>query len=401
MYISSDRQQRYFPAIGRCRNHGGLSGMSIQAVVSGCVVLWEKYVSFRFLSASYFTPSVFIFYACGMSNLRKVHMPLFYRSSILIVLAMLAVLVGGLWFCDLRANPKQGNLSLGRFVFFVLCLTSICSLSAVCFWCRFRYYLPIHRLLKEIRQLRNGTRSEPIRVQKCHQVAPLIREYNRLFHALQNTREELACARHRVEQKIHDHTNQLQCNIRQLEKQADTDPLSGLTNRNRFQERLEEMFEDAKLHSSDLACLIFDIDHFKTVNDQLGHTVGDHIIAFVGQLLRASIRSGDLAARYGGDEFVLLLPGCGEQQAWAIAERIRLLFSRESSHLISKGTDVKLVSGEDPGAEPSNGSCYLSIGIATIWKNSPCSAGHLIELADQALYQVKQNGRNAVAACSC
>jgi len=335
-----------------------------------------------------------------MKGPRDIYLPLLYRSSTLIVLALLAVLTLGLLFCDLYAKG-QGVVSLGFNLLLTLCLTMVCSLVAVCIWCRFRYYLPIHRLLTEMRELRNGTRSEPIPALKSDLIAQVTREYNRLFHALEHTRRDLEHAQSLFERKVDDHTNKLQCNIRQLEKKADTDRLSGLANRNRFQERLEEMFEDAKLSSSDLACLIIDIDNFKTVNDQLGHTVGDNVIAFAGQLLRASIRTGDLAARYGGDEFILLLPGCNEKQARVIAERIRVLFSRESSHLIPQDSEKKSFSEEGSDDVSSNIGCHFSIGIATVQKNYPHSPKHLIELADQALYRVKQNGRNAVATCTC
>lgn len=336
-----------------------------------------------------------------MNDLKKVYFSLLYRSSTLIVLAMLAVLGAGLLFCELRAGQSDGGVSTGSLMVLTLFSASSCSLFAARLWCRVRHYVPMYHLLKEIRQLRNGTRSEPIRIRKNNLIGQLTREYNRLFHALGQTRVDLEHAKHLAERKIGDHTNQLKSNIRQLEKKADTDRLSGLANRNRFQECLEEMFEDAKLSSSDLACLIFDIDHFKAVNDRMGHTVGDQIITFIGQLLRASIRTGDLAARYGGDEFVLLLPGCNEKQAWEIAERIRVLFNRESSHLIPQDIEMKSFTGEDSDDEPSNSNCHLSIGIATVHKNYPHSSSHLIELADQALYRVKQNGRNAVAACPC
>jgi len=335
-----------------------------------------------------------------MKGSREIYLPLFYRFSTLIVLALLAVLALGLLLCNLYKNG-HGAVSLGSNLLLILGLTIAGTLFAACLWCRFRYYSPIHRVLTEMRELRNGTRSEPIPARKSDLIAQVTREYNRLFHALEHTRRDLEHVQSLLERKVDDHTNKLHCNIRQLEKKADTDRLSGLANRNRFQERLEEMFEDAKLSSSDLACLIIDIDNFKTVNDQLGHTVGDNVIAFAGQLLRASIRGGDLAARYGGDEFILLLPGCNEKQARVIAERIRVLFSRESSHLIPQDNEMKSFSQKDSDDVLSNIGCHFSIGIATVQKNYPHSPKHLIELADQALYRVKQNGRNAVATCTC
>ena len=335
-----------------------------------------------------------------MKGLKKVYLPLLYRPSTLIVLALLAVPALGLRFCDLYAKG-QGVVSLGSNLLLTLCLTMACSLLAICLWCRYRYYLPIQRLLTEMRELRKGTRSEPISTRKSDLIAQLTREHNRLFHALEHTRGDLEHAQSLFEREVDDRTSKLRCSMRRLEKKAATDRLSGLVNRNQFQEILLDMFEEAKLGSSDLACFLIDIDNFKAVNDRLGHAVGDDVIAFAGQLLRASIRTGDLAVRYGGDEFVLLLPGCNEKQARVIAERIRVLFSRESSHLIPQDIEMKSFSEEGSDDVPSNIGFHLSIGIATVQKNYPHSPQHLIELADQALYRVKQNGRNAVATCPC
>ena len=157
------------------------------------------------------------------------------------------------------------------------------------------------------------------------------------------------------------------------------DGLTGLYNRRYFDRHLSLMMERAREQQRDLALLILDIDFFKSVNDRFGHAVGDMVLKeFASRLLR-SIRGVDLACRFGGEEFVVLMPDTNQQRANAVAERIRSAIAEvEFSMENGLATDVT-----------------VSVGVAL---NNPAgdSPEHLLKRADRALYRAKETGRNRV-----
>src|SRR5256885_16433641 len=104
---------------------------------------------------------------------------------------------------------------------------------------------------------------------------------------------------------------------------AETDGLPGRANRRHFSRVLEQLFAEAQRYDKDLACVMIDLDGYKQVNDTLGHQVGDQLLVMAGKVISANMRKMDVAARYGGDEFVLLLPQAGAEEAANAATRIR------------------------------------------------------------------------------
>lgn len=165
---------------------------------------------------------------------------------------------------------------------------------------------------------------------------------------------------------------------RELEDLATRDQLSGVLNRRRFDEELASEYARARRYGHPLSLLVCDIDHFKRINDDLGHVTGDEVIAFLGDLLSEIKRGSDLAFRYGGEEFVLLLPETTAHNAAAVAERIRVQFAQRS---------------EDTSA----GRRTISIGVSdieTLGIKSPCD--FLFRSADIALYRAKTGGRDQV-----
>ena len=168
----------------------------------------------------------------------------------------------------------------------------------------------------------------------------------------------------------------LSSRMNELKHQSRTDPLTLLGNRRLFDDRLPIEFSQARGNNRPLSLLVLDIDHFKTYNDRLGHTLGDEAIKMVGGALRRYARKPVLACRYGGDEFCVILPGTSADTAAAIAERLRA--SVEASGSDERGITV-------------------SIGYASLAGDQFPSADKLFDAADAALYNAKQAGRNRVA----
>lgn len=170
-----------------------------------------------------------------------------------------------------------------------------------------------------------------------------------------------------------------------LERFGLTDALTQVNNRRYFDTRLKEAVSHALRHQQPLAAMMFDLDHFKQVNDQHGHQGGDSVLQQSAVLIQECLRASDSFARYGGEEFVALLPGTDVATAVEIAERIRL---RITEHVFALPSSVSL-------------KLTVSIGVAPMQLESveePAAAQGLVHDADAALYRAKQQGRNCVVA---
>jgi two-component system cell cycle response regulator len=162
---------------------------------------------------------------------------------------------------------------------------------------------------------------------------------------------------------------------------AITDPLTGLYNRRYLELHLKSLIARAVADEKPICVLLFDIDHFKGVNDTYGHDVGDEVLRDFSNRLRRGVRGIDLVARYGGEEFVLIMPETDSSYAAFVAERLR--------------SDVE--SGPFHTKSGANFPMTVSIGLAE-WHGASDSAEALIKRADQALYTAKRAGRNRVVA---
>jgi diguanylate cyclase (GGDEF)-like protein len=168
-------------------------------------------------------------------------------------------------------------------------------------------------------------------------------------------------------------------NLRTLaiaETRAATDALTGLPNRRALQDTVRRMVAQAGRSLEPLAAVALDLDHFKQINDRFGHDKGDDVLAAVGPLLADSLREGDFAARAGGEEFCILLPGTDEAGAALVAEKLRVAISR---------IDV-------PGVERA---ITGSFGVAA-YPSHAIDAPTLLRKADRALYLAKERGRDRV-----
>jgi diguanylate cyclase (GGDEF)-like protein/PAS domain S-box-containing protein len=166
----------------------------------------------------------------------------------------------------------------------------------------------------------------------------------------------------------------------ELQRYASTDSLTGIYNRRYLFQLAERAFGQAKRYRRDLSVLMVDIDHFKQVNDQFGHAVGDKVLQVIAFYLIKHMRATDILGRYGGEEFLIIMPETGTQQARLVADRLL-----EHFH----ANPIQTKSGRI--------SVTISIGITTLSQNSISTFYRMIDQADQALYHAKRNGRNRIA----
>jgi diguanylate cyclase (GGDEF)-like protein len=184
------------------------------------------------------------------------------------------------------------------------------------------------------------------------------------------------------EQRIRESVGQaapVLANLRNLavaEIRAATDGLTGLPNKRAVTDAMKRMFAQASTTASPLGLLLLDLDHFKQINDQRGHPVGDQVLANVGAVLRSVLRARDFAGRNGGEEFAILLPDTKVPAALEIAERVRAAVAEMSL----------------PGAEVP---VTTSIGVVGFPEHAT-TLDRLERLADAALYLAKRQGRNRV-----
>lgn len=164
--------------------------------------------------------------------------------------------------------------------------------------------------------------------------------------------------------------------IRELNRRAYTDPLTGLNNRHFLSERGAELFTLCSRYNHPISLMVIDADHFKAVNDTYGHDAGDEVLKNLAKTLTAVARSTDIVARFGGEEFIILLPETESAGAVQLAERVR-------SRIEKAGT-----SGADEIA------ITVSIGVASY--NGGDDFDALFRRADKALYAAKESGRNRV-----
>jgi len=171
---------------------------------------------------------------------------------------------------------------------------------------------------------------------------------------------------------------QLEDAVQKLETMAATDPLTGLKNRRAFNVSLEQNFAAAQRYGHDIACLMIDLDSFKAFNDTFGHQQGDRLIQTAGRVLKAACRRSDVAGRYGGDEFILLMPNTALPVAEHVAKRIVEEFGQATAPLYPDDADLRVT---------------MSMGIATLQHSHPNNGEQLIAHADAALYAAKDAGK--------
>ncbi len=191
--------------------------------------------------------------------------------------------------------------------------------------------------------------------------------------------EELLARVESVLRIKHEHKNLNTLNQRLAELSV-TDPLTGLYNRRFLQERLKEEVDRAKRYQYPIACLIFDLDDFKRVNETLGHMQGDQLLQKIALILKNSSRVVDIVGRFGGEEFLLVLPQTDLGGAKAVGERIRKLVADKSFF------------SDDPQRRVT-----LSAGVAAFSTDKPKAPEDLLQWTEDALCEAKRQGKNQVS----
>ena len=168
---------------------------------------------------------------------------------------------------------------------------------------------------------------------------------------------------------------------RSLEMMAATDPLTGLYNRRYFDHKLAEEFRRLERYGTSLSLVMVDFDHFKIINDTFGHLAGDKVLSYAARELAACLRDVDTLARWGGEEFMALLPETGADTALAVARRLHAR-----------------IRGSEKWAAIAGGlTVTASLGVVSLpWKKSRMTPAGAVEVLDRALYQAKRNGRNRI-----
>ncbi|MDB5619064.1 diguanylate cyclase, partial [Tardiphaga sp.] len=191
-------------------------------------------------------------------------------------------------------------------------------------------------------------------------------------------------ARARTQIRRRRYTDHLRDNVQNSIEMAITDGLTGLHNRRYMETHLQTLAEQAATRSKPLALMMLDIDFFKSINDTHGHDAGDDVLREFAVRIRKSIRGIDLACRYGGEEFVIVMPETDQQVASMVAERLRRSIAGEAFSIDKGNKRVEVT---------------ISIGLSTLEKKGEPVAD-VLKRADVALYRAKHDGRNRVVAAA-
>lgn len=242
-----------------------------------------------------------------------------------------------------------------------------------------RDILKITELTNLIREYENGQARPPLRELLMTEPQHLANLSQAIHDALASTvtdRIESNAIRKEFGQRVQRHTDRA---TKRLKQESNTDPLTGLGNRRVLDIALDKLLNPHAPSCKSLAVLAIDLDNLKTINDRLGHEVGDACLTFLGSILLSSLREHDVAVRIGGDEFIVIAPGQSQDIARRIAERIQGLFRQM------------------PWPHPPLERPSLSIGVmVTRSPDRLLDRAGLLKAADEALYESKSRGRDLI-----
>lgn len=255
-----------------------------------------------------------------------------------------------------------------------LVMTSLLLFMA--YWIARRFGEPLEQLAARARQIEQGNEDLQWDIpQRSIELVNLVGALRSTVATLISRRRALEDANAHLERKVEERTTELARANEELKSLARRDALTGLGNRMASMERLHEEFLRMKRTEKPYATLMLDIDHFKRVNDTHGHATGDAVLRELAKTIRAAVRGTDFAGRFGGEEFLVLLPATGMDEALLVAEKIRA------------AVESKLL--------PPVGRTTVSVGVALAHPGDAVEEAS-VNAADAALYLAKEGGRNRV-----
>jgi diguanylate cyclase (GGDEF)-like protein len=268
--------------------------------------------------------------------------------------------IGWAVLAEIPADAAYQQVQRFRDMTMVLVAALLLAVTAIAYRLALLIVRPLERLTKGAAEVAEGDLAVDLPT-ATGEVGDLTYVFNHMVGRLRQSRQELDAVNEMLRQQNEE-----------LGRLSASDSLTGLSNRRILTQRLSEELLRGQRQNHTFTVLMLDVDHFKTYNDAHGHPAGDEVLKRVASILRTCTRAGDCTARYGGDEFAILLSGKGSEPALEVAERIRERVAQE----------------EFPA-----GKITTSVGIAE-FPHHGHTAEAVISSADEALYEAKRQGRN-------
>lgn len=281
------------------------------------------------------------------------------------------------WRLILRQPLRDalGSIKDLHFHLFVISVVSIFSGLLLTFLLARRFSKPIKKLSKSAKNFSSGAIANFKIRSRVAELNDLSQSLEDMMLKLSAQKDALEITNHNLENVVSQRTVQLEEANRILYELSRTDQLTGISNRRVADETLDKACELYNRYASPFSILILDIDHFKKINDNFGHDIGDDVLKSVAGCLSVQLRSVDILCRFGGEEFIIIANSADKASGYLLAEKLRLSIK----NLLVAG-DIELT---------------VSIGVASV--NAQCNTPErIIKAADSALYEAKRSGRNQV-----